>query len=200
MPVLANIEAIWIIIVIVSVIAQIVKGAKKISGPKQPGVGPDRTSGGNAGQRDFVAPDAALQDFLKSLTGESAVTVIESPKPRPQTPMRAAGPASARSAALQPQRRPPPRRVINPPAHRPIQAPAITAVPPPLQVPARTYMPVVFHTEESTEVTLESTASTGLPAHSSLLGEELRRDLASIHSVRKAILLREILGPPLALR
>ncbi len=164
MLVTANIELIWVIIVIISVIAQIRKGIKKNASqaaakttgrresppePRTPGESPE-----------CVSSDEALREFLQRLGG--TVPAVP-PTPRPATHL----PPAARRA---PHRHPPPP-------------------PRPLRPVESVSAPVVLDTS-----TLAAESATDSQA------ERIRKDLKDFRSARRAVIMREILGPPLALR
>ena len=174
MPVLANIELIWVIIVIISVIAQIRKGMKKATG--QPG---KPTPGGQdaAPEREpYVAPDEALREFLESLAGKPSRT-----EP-PATPRPAVAP---QPAVVQRPRRHPARRMPSAP-------PAAPMPPPPPQRQAKETV--------SEPVALEMIHDDATHRDTEPLAMMIRQGLKSRQSARTAIVMREILGPPLALR
>lgn len=172
MPVLANFEAIWVVIIVISVIAQIVKGLKKAAAqqapenkPAYPMRAPNSTLVGNSsaleGDQQEILPKDALQAFLRNLAGESA---IQSP----------------------------PVRVVKPPAHLPRRPAQRVFTPPP---PAA--KPITL--EIAPPVTLD-TGPHRLSGTESL-AEELKRELRDRKNIRKAIILREVIErPPLALR
>lgn len=172
MPVLANFEAIWVVIIAVSVIAQIVKGLKKIAAQQAPGSKPHppmRTSNsapsGNRNGLDdnqqVILPRDALQAFLRNLAGDSAL---------PSQPVR----------------------VIKPPAHLPKRPTTRAFTPPP---PAA--RPITL--EIAPPVTLDK--GPHRLAGTESLAEELKQELRDRKNLRKAIILREVIErPPLALR
>lgn len=189
MPVIANSEAIWVIIIIVSVIAQIVNAAKKATTRQAQGRGhkyPIQTLNAASvenkndvedGQQEIVPPADALQEFLRNLAGESV-------PPRP--PVTTARPPIDARYDRQPV------RVIKPPAYFPERpAPQMFAPPSPEA------KPVIQET--APPVTLDDTPRK--PPRAGSLAEELKRELRDCKNLRKAILLREIIErPPLALR
>jgi len=183
MPVLANIEAIWVAIIIISVIAQIVKGARKVASQapgKSTGQG-EATPGGLDGERrEFVAPDEALQDFLRTLTGEKPVSRPAAASPVQATSRRRG--LSQPPAAVQTPPRPPVRRETGSPA-MPKRSPAVTRT-------------TAGNVQDAVVLEKLSTRKTA----ASILGEAIRKDLSNAVAIRKAIILREVLGPPVALR
>lgn len=208
MPVLANFETIWVIIIIFSVISQIVKSIKK-GKTQTPGVTPG--SQRDNGEGDYKAPDEALQEFLKSLTGQSTPERTAPPPSATQEPWT---PVVTRPLSASHRTESTPRRPISaprgqqrhprsdqhftkPPAHLP--APVRET---PRTAPMQTLYQATEYgrrTDVAPDVVIER-ASPGRTAEGLSLFDELRRDLASSRSSRKAMLLREILGPCAALR
>ena len=172
MPVLASIEVIWVVIIIGSVIAQIIKGAKKVASqsPEKP-TGGGEASGGKSPA--FVAPDVALQDFLRSLGGE---------KPS-ATPVRRGLAQASRPKVPSPQ----PKRT----AAREVKM-DVFPLPAPAIIPARREGNIQRDVKLETFAKRETSAS--------VLGDAIRKDLSDGDTLRKAIVLREVLGPPVALR
>lgn len=191
MPVLAKIEVIWVIIIVFSVIAQIVKGIKKVSAQapgKKPGSqGPTPPQPASQTGKDFVAPDQALREFLQNLSGYAP-----SPTPMPSVPA-----PPPQSLAQQNQ-----RRIIKPPSHFPAapgKRPSLQAQPTKRYIPTPTPAASNSYKEEAPPVMLEILSPT--PAIALELEiESLRKELSTPSSARKAIIMREILGPPLAFR
>jgi hypothetical protein len=187
MPVRANIEIIWVIIVIISVIAQVIKGARKVAS-QAPGTnnGADETlpggKGVNAQKREFIAPDEALQDFLRTLGGGQKPAA----KPTAPSPVQAKSPTRGIS-----------RQQVKPgrQAYQPVSNQTIPAMP--RHKPADAAPAYVQSVQDS--VVLEKTSS-GRQTAAGILGLAIRKDLSDAESIRKAIVLREVLGPPIALR
>lgn len=184
MPVLANMDVIFVIIVIVSVISQIIKGAKKVTSqaPGTPsGSGSPKPVDAVGEQRDFVAPDDALQEFLRTLgSGE-----------KPAARAAAASPIqkkSARRGLVQAQ-----AAVKNTPRRKVVREVKPQALP--ISIPTVVQAPR-DHVQEA--VVLEKFAARRTNA--SILGDAIRKDLLNADAIRKAIVLREVLGPPVALR
>lgn len=186
MPVLANSDIIWVIIVIVSVIAQLVKGAKKVASQAQvkstgaDGAGSSVKGGGQ--KPDFVAPDEALQEFLRSLGGGQK----PAGGPSAPSPVQAISATRGISGAW-------PRKSVR--ANRPPIGPPIQETP--LSKSSEVCTAGDLTIQE--DVVLEKT-SPGTRTTASILGEAIRKDLSDTEAIRKAIMLREILGPPVALR
>ncbi len=187
MTVLANIEVIWVVIII-SVIVQVIKGVKKVASQAQgKNTGADGAgSGGKAGGQkpDFVAPDEALQEFLRTLGGG------QKPAARPIAPRPVQAKSPTRGVS-QPQAQA--RRRMHPPAvsNQPIPAT-------PRYEPVHHAAPAYTQSVQEA-VVLEKTPSDRTTA-ASIFIDAIRKDLSDAEAIRKAIVLREILGPPLALR
>ncbi len=181
MPVLANIEVIWVIIIIGSVIAQIIKGAKKVAAQAPKATGADEATSGGSKSRDFIAPDEALQEFLLSRgAGEKPAD-----RPAAASPVQA---ISARRGLSQA------RAIATPLAPKKVKREVRQPVlPPPIAA-----MPQPRADKVQQAVVLEKYIKRETSA--SLLGEAIRKDLSNAEAIRKAIVLREVLGPPVALR
>jgi len=161
------------IVILVIVILRIARAASASQERQQRG--PER--GGEGAARPGADPQEELQRFLRTLAGEEQ----EKPAPRPPPPPRA--------ATARPQRTAPSPRKDKPARQTPASHP---------QRP-RTKMPATPAAPH-----IGSTAVTDLGARNAVRmarrRAELRRDLRRPESLRGAILLREVLGPPLALR
>ncbi len=180
MTVHANIEAIWIIIVIITVIVQVVKGARKVSSqtpgqssqPKDPHRSPQRDFSQETARQDTVAPDQALQEFLRNLTGQPAVP----PPPPPTTPKTL------------------PSRVEKPrSAHEPRSAYAAGTA----TSTRKTVNDRRLPRSPESSVELEVVNQDGSTLR---IDGDIKKEARNIRAIRKAIVMREILGPPLALR
>ena len=207
MPVHANIEAIWVVIIVISIVAQIVKAVRKAAAQAQgkglgKGIGMNdlgqrraldpgsaRTGEPDGAGRDFVAPEQALQDFLRSLAGENSIPPPSPPPPPPRPPRPAPMVVARPSGSKAPSRHP--ARIIKPPAHLPPKP-----VPQPVAPPVVILKPV--EAEVAPAVTLDNELHK--PSDVSTTVQDIKRGLRDRKTVRKAIILREILGPPLALR
>ena len=173
MPYLANIEGvIWLVVIAVSIIAQIIKGAKKVqaNAPKSqqsPRSQPEErrdASAYNKQQRPKPATSYRertdeIRQFFERL-GEPLQEVVA---PAPRQPKR----TTLRSRKAQPQ-------------------------------PAPTIAPVAPAPVQATKPTVSMAAST--TDRTSSQARALRKLLKSSEGQKQAILLREVLGPPLALR
>ncbi|HAS81119.1 MAG TPA: hypothetical protein DCS43_00180 [Verrucomicrobia bacterium] len=187
---------IWVVIVIASVIGQIVKGARKVSA-QAPGKGNAPTarqtegsaSEGTRQQTGSPDPAEALQDFFRSLSGQ--------PTPPPRLlPPELIQQRKARKDLLKRQQEQ--RRHTKTLTHPTPTAPVLTPAEP------ADYQESNAHDQGTDQVIL----ATGFPQHGSAhtatgehsLAHILRQELSSRDTARKAMILREILGPPLALR
>jgi len=191
MRVFAEAEALWVLFIVATIIARVIKAARD----KKPGK--DASPSPN---RDYKASDAELKEFLGSLTGKKPAppTPQVSPTPRvggqiaPATPKRQ---TRQRQVQARRRRKPKPSQpavpVVYPQdplkADAPPVAPVIPPPPPPVE-PAQTAV-----APSSGKACVEM-------KRVSLVGREIFEDLANTNATRKAILLREILGPPVAMR
>jgi len=193
MPVYANIEAIWVVIIIISVIAQIVKGVKKAASqqrppgntarPPHPAVAPSgRDDSRERRPANVEEPVDALQEFLRSLAGET-------PTPRPPRP----APPVTRQPVV------PPGVPRAKPARTTHRAPAVAVRE---NVPMTEYRPVEPILREETDVAPAVTLDHELhePSRAGAIARDIKRGMGDRKAIRRAVVLREILGPPLALR
>ena len=165
-------EIVWVIIALVVVIARIIR-AQRETGVQPQSPDPSRQPRPPEGN-----PQAELQRFLRTLAGE------EEPVQAPHT---------------QPPPPPPQARRVQPAARR---------APRPAPVPvARPAMAVTPKGQTRQGTGKEAVAGLGLTdlsagntATQTRLQADLRRDLRQTHALRRGILLREILGPPVAMR
>ncbi len=193
----AGIETLWVLFIIATVIARVIKAARE----QKPGTG----SAPEAPTRDFTAAEEDLREFMESLTGQKAAKPTPAPeatksvpRPRPQpqpvrqqprSPEQAAVPVTVRPRADAPRPKPQPRRrppdipvVERPPKVHEQHAAAVQSganmpvAPAPLLVPAERR------------------------ARQSQDDLHIMKELIDRAAIRKAIVLREILGPPVALR
>jgi len=178
MKTLANIELIWALFIIITVIAQIVKGTKKVSS-QAPGKTEEGAPGSPRESQERSEREDELRKFLETLAGGQPST----PKPTatPSTPPPV--PRTTRSVDQTPTRRRPRR----PAAAKPTPPPEPIRVAPPPPVPVLASSPV------KPVVVMGS-------KRKSVLGEQFRRDLKEVGSARNSIVLREVLGPPIGLR
>jgi len=170
-----------LIIIVVVIVAQLIKAVK---GPK-----PTVTKPGSQPAEDgtFVAPEDELKKFLESLSGGGSSSKPEQPVPVP----------------TQPRQKPREIRVIEPVKPVTIRTARVkepdyafeepfvpeVAAPPPLPV-AAARQTAAFSEASPARITDKTPH-----IRSQIVGE-----LTSRHSIRKAIVLREILGPCFALR
>ena len=172
MPYLANIDGIiWLVIIVVSIIAQIVKAGKKAG----------KKTAENAPQT--ATPRSATAERRETRSAAQRTTA-----PRPKTARDRTDELrqffeslGVPTQELAPTPPPQPRR----PRPKPAKAP------PPPPVATRKAQP----RRDTESVELEN-LDRGEPAHT----REFRQLLQQENSQRQAIVLREILGPPLALR
>jgi len=185
MTVLANAEIIWVFIII-SVIVQVIKFLKKVASQaqgKNTGADGGAGAGGKGGQKpEFVAPDEALQEFLRTLGGG------QNPAARPTAP-KPVQVISATRGISQPQAQ----------ARRRMHLQAISQPIPvtPRYEPAHATPAYAQSVQEA--VVLEKYPSDKATA-ASIFIDAIRKDLSDAEAIRKAIVLREVLGPPIALR
>ena len=193
---LANIELIWALFIIITVVAQIVKGAKKVASQA-----PGKTEEGAPPGSPRETPDRGtredeLRKFLETLAGG-----------QPQPPKPAAAPPPiphpARQQAPTVRRQPATVRQQPPTVRRPKPGVATQA---PEQAPYR-----AVPSTDSTVTRHRATAGAVAPAsmhvetaraemRTSALQAMLKKELQGVAARRKAIVLREILGPPHALK
>ena len=157
---------IFVLVVLATIIAQIVKAVRKASprtpasaGPRPADPTPDRAP---------AAPNDELQQFLQSLTG------VAPPKPAPVPP-----PVAQVVAPVTPPPPPPALKVLEPVAPEPFMPPADAGG---------------MHNHDPYK---KAKASAGKPR---LERDDIVKDIEHPGSLKKAIILREVLGPPLAFR
>ena len=170
MPILADGGFLWVIVIVGSIIAQIIKAKKNAAASP-----PKRQPGAKSG--DFTASGDELRNFLESIGGGAT-------KPQ-QT--RQPQPIPVRPTALPPSL--PPQVTIK---HRP--SPAETALKH-RQVEGTIRKPHTQKPTPPTENIVESLSTTP-----NVVAQLIKQDLQNMNAARKAIVLREILGPPIALR
>ncbi len=200
----------WLVVIAASIIGQIMKAAKKHTdaAPGSPSAPrPDRPSSGEPAQE--------LEEFLRNLMGEQAPRAEPPPVLRPAPrPAPVALPAQDPATFSKPT-----------PAYR-----SATAAPPPSSRPEkRAYMPlpaVPAPREARARVSLKAEAQRAAPTRAAVaaaaaaaaaaqmtrpidagsnkalaaLTAEVHRQIKTRESLRAALLLREILGPPVGLR
>jgi hypothetical protein len=158
----ASIELIWGLFIIITVISQIIKNAKKVSS-QAPG-----KTGSDDNQRK--PPGDELREFLEQLSGQQAQPVRPAaPKPPPRPIVQQRTQPKARKAKKVENATP---LKITPPKNKP-----------------RIEPDHVVRIEKLTQ-----------PKRASEWHKTLRRELKDLDATRRAIVMREILGPPLALR
>jgi len=176
-------ELIWVVIVIGSAIVQMIKAKKKASQPAQK----------PQDSQDSSPHSDELRDFLQAISGAP-------PVPPPAPP-----PQPVRTAAAQTQ---PPRPHHTRPAPPPLP-PSMTIKHRP--APVKPHKPAERHRPKPPELVLKPTPEKQVkPAITKItplatatpkgLAALIIQDLKNMDSTRKAIVLREILGPPIALR
>jgi hypothetical protein len=177
---LANIELIWALFIIITVVAQIVKGAKKVAS-QAPGKTEEEGAPGSPRETpDREEREDELRKFLESLAGG-----------RPPAPKPAAAP--------------PP---VPPPARRPPQPvrpkPRVVAPPPPAPYRA---IPSTESTVTKHQATVGAMSAASVHVQTAraetrtdVLQNILLKELRNNADRRKSIVLREILGPPIALK
>jgi len=194
MPVLADAGLIWIVFVIITVIAQVVKGAKKVSS-QAPG-GPNALPGDDDASRgDPVAPSDELRKFLEGLSGGA---VRPSPPPVAQRPRAMPMPAAqgSRTAAQNPRCPTPPP---TPRYQRQEQPPRRQKGQPRPPQPVEVAIPVPDNqTDTQDAVVLEILSQGDTPTRR--LQQLIRQELQNADAVRKSIVLREVLGPCVAFK
>ncbi len=174
MQTLASIELVWALFIIITIVAQIVKGARKVAS-QAPG-----KEGDADGERNRPAPDDELRKFLEGLSGGTPPKPAATPPPVPP-PVRPMAQPQARPR--QTVRKPEPIRIK--PQPKPKPPPPRVAAPPIVEQP----------------VAVAPAALVASPQRkASRFQKLLQKDLADSEAAQKAIVLREVLGPPLALR
>ena len=172
MPVLADIGLIWVVFVVISIVAQIIK-AKKNAPPQSP----DELGDADALQRPVVTSrQDELRKFMETLGGGTATSrpVVAAAPPRPPPPRREARTVRREAPVVQKER---------------VQRETPIAITPKHKVTQK---------KQSDSVTLERVGDTS--AKTDALKRLIRKELKQADATRKSIVLREILGPPLALK
>ena len=199
---------IWVIIIIGSIIGQIVKASKKAKGNATPGRAEPL-----GGESDSFAGDSAeseLQEFLGRISGTQQST----PPPQPPQPRRA--PQSVITAPVPP---PPPSVAFARPPSPPVARKAVTrkapsAVSRKSQVGRRAVAGGKKAIGKAHGVAASKPGATRTQARSAVSGKpkmaspslsvpngrQLAVALSDRQTLREAIVLREIFGPPLALQ
>lgn len=171
------------VIIVGSIIGQIMKAAKGGTPAKRQGAEPGGENTPPATNRNVTDAQRELEEFLQSLAGV--------PKQQPASPPTPPPIKKTTPAASQKRHTPPPVKKPPLPQQRRKPAPAIQ--------PQR---PVLSQVKlQSSPVTADiTTLGMGGSAKHSKLRRLLNKDLQSSDSLRKAIVLREVFGPPLGLR
>jgi hypothetical protein len=181
---------IWVLIIVGSIVGQIVKGMKKVNSSR-PGQAPSGPPPPAAAPRPSAeSPADDLETFLKNLMGEG-----QAESERPPAPA-----AKPRVPPLPRPAQPKPRPARTPPApvRPPVDIPAfVTPAAPVPPVPAAVAVAEIPSPEPrpvSAGILGDATAGHGA------VRSQLSALLKSGHGLRSAYLLREVFGPPLALR
>ena len=183
---------VWFIFIVAVIISKIIKASKESSKSKSQPV----SSGSSS--KPYAAPEEELQKFLASLTGQTQ----SAPPPVPAPPKRVASPPA------QPTQRPAaPVPVMKTPQVRrqPARAKPVAPPPPPLRGQRRTPVaaskprPAVVRHDQKPHGAYDEECGVCLD-EGIVKREDLILDLKGSHSLKKAIVLREVLGPPIALR
>jgi hypothetical protein len=175
MPVLADIGLIWVVFVVISIVAQIIK-AKKNATPQSP----DEFGDADAPQRPVATSrEDELRKFMETLRGGTATArpVVAAPPPPP--PARRV-PQTVRRAAPVAQRKDIQRT-----------SPKAKSI---------AIMPEQKSSQKKRSDPVTLTRIGGTSAKTSALKRLIREELRQKDATRKSLVLREILGPPLALK
>jgi hypothetical protein len=173
-----------LVIIVVAILAQIIKAAK---GPKPTITQPGQQHADDGG---FSAPQDELKKFLESLTGGTTTTAAEIPPPVPQP---APKPQPRIIKAQQPAR---PAVVSRSKTTAPAEMPYVIATPD-TAVAVEAFQTIPEQAKCQAR-NLRPTLHTHKEAHH--FRSLIACQLSNRDSLRNAILLREILGPCLALR
>ena len=193
----AGIEALWVLFIVATVIARVIKAARE----QKPGTG----SAPKAPTGDFTAAEEDLREFMESLTGKKA----EKPAPTPEATRPASQPRQYKQPVRQ-QSRAPERAAVPAPVRAPAEAQR-SRPQPRTSAPARQVVeraPKVHDQHVSVEPPLAAVPAAPVPLHVPTRSKQrkpqvdsrIMKDLVDRVAIRKAIVLREILGPPVALR
>lgn len=197
---------IWLVFIIITMVAQAIKGAKKLKGNRpsqEPGQSP----------RPHLDPQQELEEFLESLSRGGAKPAQPAPQPTPE-PVSEGRRAEETHVDRRPKAAPHVAPSVAPAAPRRVEAAHVDRRPkaaPPrvVQAPApiQTIVPPIPTFEPSTPkpagrdknyVTVDPEEVEAAYYHK--LRMEIGEDLTDRHTLRKAVLLQEILNPPIALR
>ncbi|MFT5239297.1 MAG: hypothetical protein ACI9OU_000584 [Candidatus Promineifilaceae bacterium] len=194
---------IWLAFIIVSMVAQAIKGMKKFK-EGRPGQQPDDHST----PKPHINPQQELEDFLKGLSGSP--TRVETPEPEP--PRRVATPVSQPIQKTAPPPVPHTKRSTTP--KRVTRIPEVTPEVIPKLARTEDYNGVAGYAGVATTATSASLRAAPLDdANYAIVDhemasekyfDELRMDVAVAltgnHKLRRAVLLQEILSAPVGLR
>lgn len=204
----ADFEGVLPVLIFVGiVISQIVKAARGLKSGPQPRPMPPPDAAENL--RRQASPEDEVRRFLESLSGQSAARPAPSAPAAPR-PAQAVRPASALRTVSRPQPRPAqrPRAVAPPPAAPPPiprKSPSSPApsrrpssTPPPPQTP-RPATQAEALAAPAWAVSLAADRSATSSVYDTVTRESIHPILKRT-TLKDAVLLREIMGPPVALR
>ena len=183
----------WIVVIVGSLIAQIVKASRQ--GKQRRDAMGEAPQAGPGGERPQSAPNEDLEAFLRNLSGEKPRRrKTTSPPPPPPPPPPLASPAQAARRRKKP---PVPRAKPAVPRAKPV-----ASVPPPVTAKraAARRQPAGAAEQDRTWRLRTKSAYALKKEQAERKRSELLDALDGADSIRKAVLLREILGPPVALR
>jgi len=166
------------LIVVIVIIVNMIRAFKKFS-QSRPGTGEAKP------QTDSLSPEAQIRDFLDSLSGET--------KHQPEREEQAAMPPPVPQTVRRPEIRPAPRKMTY--QVSPVPRATVAAVSTVTTLETKPIQPAIVHGTDLRKPVRVAVAVPGLHLRASLMHKLAHRDL-----LKEAILLREILGPPLALR
>ena len=201
---------VWLVVIVASIVGQMMKTAKKHrdAAPGSPAAPrPDQPAGGEPAQE--------LEDFLRNLMGEQTPRSTPPPVPAPmreaapeELPRRSKPEPSYYSATTSPTVAPraataePPVIVHRPPRHAYRAVPVLQPPPRPSPVPVRS-PPAYSLPPLAQRPLVAALPPIGIaPLNKAVvaLREEVRRQAKTPIALRSALLMREILGPPIGLR
>lgn len=198
---------VWLVVILASIVGQMVKTAKK-----------HRDAAPMPGRPADSEPPQELEDFLRNLMGDQAPrSAPPRPPPAPapmseavpdEAPRRSKPEPSYRSAttsptvASRPATAEPPVIVHRPARHAYRAVPAMQPPPRPSPVPVRS--PPAYSVPSLAQRPLAATlppVGVAPPSKAAAaLRDEVRRQVKTPGALRSALLMREILGPPVGLR
>lgn len=220
---LANAEIIWLLIVAASVIGQIIKGAKKVSS-QAPGKRPPPPPGNETQQSKtsplpFEDPEEALRDFFKNLGAPTAPNKqpASSPPPPPNVKNKKSIrnhqlPATRRTAQPQANQAPQKKPTYKNPyqqyeKHHKGESSTISVKTPELEIlPGSRTSQLTMPTTQAANIPIgmapvsRSQTKINIRNSDSPLVADIKKTLMDTQKSRNAIILGEIIGPPLALR